>query len=165
MRRDNIQKFFDQIQRGIIYKAAELAGMPKTILGAYRRFAGNLQAHNSINGKLCKAHTRRCGIPQGCPLSMMFVALHMRPWIVKMNMLNREDSNNQTLVKVLADAVILVTTDSKMLDMFATTLNDTHEYLHDTGASVAPSKSFNSTNSKRGKKWLEETTRVHIKEQ
>ena len=51
-----------------------------------------------------------------------------------------------------------------MLERFATALDDTHEYLHDTGAVVAPSKSFNFTNSKRGKKWLEETTWIHINE-
>ena len=71
-----------------------------------------------------------------------------------MTTLNKDDSVNQTLVKILADDVILVTTGGKMLDRFATALNDTHEYLHDTGAVVAPSKSFNFTNSKRGKQWL-----------
>ena len=79
----------------IIYKAAELAGMPQHILGAYTRFAEHLQAHNSINGNIGKAQTRKCGIPRGCPLSMMFVALHMRPWIVKMNLLNKDDPKKQ----------------------------------------------------------------------
>lgn len=68
------------------------------------------------------------------------------------------------MVKILADDVIRVTIGSKMLERFATALDDTHEFLHDTGAIVAPSKSLNFTNSKRGKKWLEETTCVHIKE-
>lgn len=95
---------------------------------------------------------------------MIFVALHMRPWIVKMNLLNKDDPENQTLAKILADDVILVTSGSKMLERFATALDDTHEFLNDTGAIVAPSNSFSFTNSKRGKKWLEETTWVHIKE-
>ena len=88
---------------------------------------------------------------------MMFVALHMRPWIIKLNLLNKYDLEHQTLVQIPADDVILVTTGSKMLDRFATALNDTHKFLHDTGAVVAPSKSFKFTNSKRGKQWLEET--------
>ena len=90
----DIQKFFDQIQRDIIYKAAELGGMPRNILKAYASFAENLQAHNSINGCIGKAHTRRCGIAQGCPLSMMFVALHVGPWVVEMNKLNKKDDTN-----------------------------------------------------------------------
>ena len=77
----DIQKFFDQIQRTILYKAAELAGMPKQVLRAYSKFAEGLKAHNSIDGCIGIARTRKCSIPQGCPLSMMFVGLHMRPWL------------------------------------------------------------------------------------
>ena len=77
----DIQKFFDQIQRGIVYQAAEVGGMPKHILRAYSSMVEQLQAHNAIAGCIGKAHTRSCGVPQGCPLSMMFVALHTRPWL------------------------------------------------------------------------------------
>ena len=60
----DIQKFFDQIQRGIVYRAVEEGGMPKHILNAYVNLVQNLQAHNSIAGCIGKGHTRIYGIPQ-----------------------------------------------------------------------------------------------------
>jgi hypothetical protein len=59
--------------------------MPKHILRAYTSMVVQLEAHNSIDGCVGNANTRSCGIPQGCPLSMMFVALHMRPWLINMD--------------------------------------------------------------------------------
>ena len=104
----DIQKFSDQIQRGIIYKSAELGGMPMHILGAYERMVENL-----------KAHTRSCAIPQGCPLSMMFVALHMRPWLIKMDELN-------VTANILADDVILVAKGAEMLKTLPKALDIIH---------------------------------------
>ena len=42
----------------------------------------NLEVHNSLAGALGKAHKHPAGIPQGCPLSMMFLAIVMRVAIV-----------------------------------------------------------------------------------
>ena len=96
----DMQKFFDQIQRDILYRTAKIGGMPRHILRAYASMAESLQAHNSIDGCIGRPHTRRCGIPQGCPLSMMFVALHMRPWLKQMEQL-------EITAKILADDVIV----------------------------------------------------------
>lgn len=150
-----IQKFFDQIQRGIVYKAAEEGGMPKHILNAYTSLVENLQAHNAIAGCIGKGHTRICGIPQGCPLSMMFVAFHMRPWLMEMHQRN-------ITAKILADDVILIAKGEHMLRDFPEALEATHRYLHDMGAIVAPTKSLNFTSSKAAKLWLEDTTWIAI---
>ena len=40
--------------------------------------------HNTIHGGIGGPFTRRTGILQGCPLSMMFTALLLRPWALKM---------------------------------------------------------------------------------
>ena len=152
-----IQKFFDQIQRAILYKAAEMAGMPKQVLRAYSKFAGGLKAHNRIDGCIRKAHTRKCGIPQGCPLSMMFVALHMRPWLQQMK--------QDITAKILADDVILVAKGEHMLKTFSHALEKTQTNLHDMGAKVAPTKSFNFSSSKVGRKWLADTTWIEINDQ
>ena len=45
----------------------------------------------SINHHLGQPHQHRCGIPQGCPFSMDFVALLMRPWIMCMRENNEVD--------------------------------------------------------------------------
>ena len=63
---------------------AKRAGLPTKILDAYSRFLENLVVYNSVAWSLGKKLTRRCGIPQGDPLSMMIVAMIMRPWLVRM---------------------------------------------------------------------------------
>ena len=107
--------------------------MPKHILQAYVSMVENLKAHNAIAGCIGEAHTRGCGIPQGCPLSMMFVALHMRPWLIKMH-------SRQITAKILADDVILIVKGEHMLREFPEALGATHNYLHDMGAKVARTK-------------------------
>ena len=74
----DIHKFFDQIQRWLVYEIVETAGMPKTVLTAYRNFLENLSVYNGIGSTIGHRYTRKCGIPQGCPLSMAIVALLMR---------------------------------------------------------------------------------------
>ena len=47
----DIFKFFDQVQRGLLYRSLEEAGMPKIILGAYKTFLEKMKvAHNTIAG-------------------------------------------------------------------------------------------------------------------
>ena len=95
----------------------------------------NLKAHNAIAGCIGKAHTRSCGIPQGCPLSMMLVAYHMRPWLIEMNELNKTNDDTRTITaKILADDVILIAKGEHMLRDFTEALEAAHNYLHDTGA-------------------------------
>ena len=48
----DIMKFVDQIQRELVYRLAEQAGLPKRILLAYRNFLENLKLHNSIDGTI-----------------------------------------------------------------------------------------------------------------
>ena len=91
-------------------------------------------------GGLGTPYTRRCGIPQGCPFSMMFVALLMRPWIIMMRAAN-------VFATLLADDVLIISVGSRMVGRFAKALDRTHEYLTDMGSRVAPSTSFNFSNS------------------
>ena len=74
-------KCFDQIPRELIYMLALHLGLDPKILFAYRRFQENLQMRNAIAGGLGKQFMKPCGIPQRCPLSMMFIALIMLPWL------------------------------------------------------------------------------------
>ena len=96
-----------------------MAGMPMGILMAYRRFIERLIVHNVIAGSIGKGYSRRCGLPQGCPLSMQIVALLMRPWILLMRCMH-------VVPKVLADDVLIVAQGRRMLAMFAHALHATH---------------------------------------
>ena len=95
-------------------------------------------------------YTRRCGIPQGCPFSMMFVALLMRPWIIMMR-------NANVFATLLADDVLIISVGSRMVGRFAKALDRTHEYLMDMGSRVAPSKSYTFSNSTLAREWLHKT--------
>ena len=102
----------------MLYQVAEVAGIPRLILSAYSSMVEKLQAHNCIDGCIGKARTMSCGIPQGCPLSMMSVALHMRHWLIKMDDL-------QVTAKILADDLIRVVKGEDMLDTFPKALEIT----------------------------------------
>ena len=126
----DIMKFFDQIRRRLVYKVAEAAGMPPSILKAYQSYIEGLKVYNGLAGGMGTPYVRRCGIPQGCPFSMMFVALIMRPWIVLMRCILGIQ------VYILADDVLILATGKTMIGNLAEAINKTHEYLHQMGAKI-----------------------------
>lgn len=148
----DIWKLFDQIQRPMVYQLAEMAGMPAHILDAYKRFQEGLLVHNSLAGGIGQPYKRQCSMPQECPLSMMIVALIMRPWLQLMKEMNVD-------LKVLADDVIIIAKATRMIKRLAGMINATHAYLHDLGPKVAPSKCFNFASSTTARKRLAETWR------
>ena len=75
----DIYKCFDQICRPLLHRVMSLSGFPPALLRTYQNFHENLVFHNSLASTLGLPHTRRCGIPQGCPLSMTLIALFLRP--------------------------------------------------------------------------------------
>ena len=80
----DIAKCFDHVSRHLLYRLAAVAGMPTGILDAYKRFQEELVLYNTIARGVGQPYNRRCGIPQGCPLSMMMIALMMRTWVALM---------------------------------------------------------------------------------
>jgi hypothetical protein len=70
----DIAKCFDQMVRPLVYAIAKAAGMPMRVLEPYQRFMEGMSVRNTISDCLGEPYVRRCGIPQGCPLSMMFLA-------------------------------------------------------------------------------------------
>eukprot|EP00973_Karenia_brevis_P025734 3550088-Karenia_brevis.AAC.1 len=72
-------------------------------------FQEHTTVYNSMSGALGSPHQHPCGIPQGCPLSMVFVSLLLRAWLVQMESL-------QALPRTLADDVLLITKGSRALN-------------------------------------------------
>ncbi len=60
---------------------AKEAGTPPGILRAYSGFVQNMEVYYQLAGTLGDGHVDRASIPQGCPFSMVLVALLMRPWV------------------------------------------------------------------------------------
>ena len=128
-------KFFDQLCRPLLYQLAEVAGIPKQILSAYSRFQESLTVHNSLALGLGAPHRRDNGIPQGCPLSMMMIALLMRPWMLLM-------LQHNVTPRTLADDLLATTSGPGHVERLISATEDTHLYLQRMGARVATSKSI-----------------------
>ena len=146
----DIAKCFDQISRHLLYRLAAVAGMPKGILTAYKNFQEDLVVYNTIARGIGKPYSRRCGIPQGDPLSMMMVALMMRPWVSLMLYLGLSPW-------ILADDILLMAFGPDMLASFANGMHATHLYIRAMGAKLAPSKSYNFASTLKARKWLATT--------
>ena len=104
-----------------------VAGMPPMGLRVYKAYIENLLLYNCLAGGVGRPHRRKCGIPQGCPFSMMMVALIMRPWIFLMRAMGGAQ------FFILADDVLIIATGTRMIGMFARALNATHKYLQAMG--------------------------------
>ena len=76
-------KCFDQIVRGLLYFLLLLGVFPINILTAYANYHEAAQLMYVIHGTVGQPHTHPCGIPQGCPLSMLFIAFMLRPWVLE----------------------------------------------------------------------------------
>ena len=76
--------------------------MPEEVLNTYMKLQEGLETYNTIPGGLGEPFTKRCGIPQGDQLSMMFMGLYLKPWTTLM------DSVGAT-PRVLADDMLSIT--------------------------------------------------------
>ena len=82
---------------------------------------------------------------------MMIVAMIMRPWIMLMrNYIN-------VVCYILADDVLITAAGEQMYNSFVSALNETHDYLQQMGARIAPDKSFNFASHPKAREWLERT--------
>eukprot|EP00973_Karenia_brevis_P041155 5693300-Karenia_brevis.AAC.1 len=117
-----------------MYCVLLISGIPHGILLAYVHFQESTMIHNSISGSLGQGHKHHCGVPQGCPLSMLFISLYLRPWMAQMLSLN-------AVPRTLADDLMLITRGSRALHVFQRAFELTMEHLIDLGGRLAPRKS------------------------
>ena len=72
-------KCFDQLIRLIIYAILIIAGLPTRVLIAYVNYHEHVWCYFIIHGCIGAPHRFRCGIPQGCPLSMFLSLCSLGP--------------------------------------------------------------------------------------
>ena len=125
-------------------------GFPPKVLQTYTKFIEALKIHNTIPGGIGTPCTRQCGIPQGCPLSMLMIAILMTPWV-------QMAKANNTSPKVLADDILLLASGEHCTKHFANMLDKTHIYLIDIGANISTPKSFNFASHQSHRTWLTNT--------
>ena len=134
----DVYKCFDQIVRPLVFELAKRAGMPTSILLTYEAFQQNLVVYNQVGNTLGQPHTHRCSIPQGCPFSMMLIALLMRPWILHMRA-------NLLTPRVLADDLFISASRTNHADTATKGMHMSRTFFNDIGAKVADNKCFLST--------------------
>eukprot|EP00969_Alexandrium_andersonii_P293938 12991109-Alexandrium_andersonii.AAC.1 len=57
-------------------------GCPVRVLRAWFAYMMSMSCHNAVGGSVGVPFTRLCAIPQGCPLSMMRVAMLARLFVM-----------------------------------------------------------------------------------
>ena len=97
----DIMKCFDQIVKPLLKTIPIAAGMPSKVVNAYMKFHEQVYIYNQLAGGLDKPYRKRCSIPQGCPFSMMFIALLLYPWVCLCKEMGLK-------LRVLADDLLLV---------------------------------------------------------
>ena len=149
------RQVFDQLRRDVVYQLAAAAGTPLPILTAYQAYNNNIPCLQRAS-RGGAPHKRLCGTPQGCPFSMVMVALIMTPWIILM----RTVIGGQCFI--LAGDVLILATGERMIGSLAEALNQTPNFLKAMGAKVAPTKSYNFASNWRVATSLSDTRWEHI---
>ena len=80
----DMQKYFDQINRDLVYKIMRAAGMPEKILETYKKFQEELEIRSTVGRAIGQKYRSKMGVPQGDPFSMLAAAIVMRPWVAMM---------------------------------------------------------------------------------
>ena len=131
-------KCFDQIVRKLILKLAEKAGMDQKVLKAYGSFIENMDIFYQINGIVGEKHNHLCSIPQGCPFSMLMIALLMGPWAKLIK-------ENNVTPRILADDLMFISSGKGHGTKAVDAMEKSREYFEDMGAKVADKKCFMSS--------------------
>ena len=129
----DIYKCFDQMSREVIVLLARRAGAPEAIISSWYRMLAGLRTYNSLCGTAGVLYGRPASIPQGCPLSMLWLNLALRPLIILTRTAN-------ALPRALADDLTVM---ARGLRHWARVRNATTLsiiYLEDLGARVSRPK-------------------------
>ena len=76
----DVIKSFDTVDRGILVRVLSSLGLPGWFRHAYFEFHSLVRLRFKLAAGLGQPWTRDGGIPQGCPLSMMFIVALYLPW-------------------------------------------------------------------------------------
>ena len=103
--------------------------------------------YNSIAGALGAPHRRKCGIPQGSPLSVIYQSLYLRAWVVQMKSFG-------AMPRTLADNLMLLVTGNQALHIFCYAFTATLDHLTALGGRLSAHKSRLFSTIETHRKWL-----------
>ena len=143
----DVHKCFDQVVRTLVYEIARAAGIPEGVLRAYRGFLENMQVRFQLAGTLGECHKDPTSIPQGCPFSMIMIALLVRPWICLM-------IESDIVPRTLADDLFIVAEGKRHGEKALKAMELSRQFFRDIGAKVAPKKCMMSSTCPETRKHL-----------
>ena len=73
-------KSFHTVDRGVVDAVLSSLGLPEWFRHAYFEYHAHVRSRFKLAAGLGELWTRDGGIPQGCPLSMMFIVALYLPW-------------------------------------------------------------------------------------
>ena len=76
----DVIKSFDTVDRGVLDSVLSSLGLPGWFRHAYFEYHAHVRLRFKLAAGLGEPWTRDGGIPQGCPLSMMFIVALYLPW-------------------------------------------------------------------------------------
>ena len=118
------------MNRPLIYQLAAMAGLPLGILAPYRTYLETSQAHFQFGKCIGLPHRTRTSIPQGCPFSMVMIALLTLPWIHLMQ-------HATALPRVLADDLLFTAIGEDCDAVLAHAFRLTADFMDRAGARLA----------------------------
>ena len=153
----DIFKCFDQVCRPLLYALLERTGCPSQLVDTYRAFVEHVQVYNNLVGSIGQPYARPCGIPQGCPLSMAFIAALMAPWCRFMKALS-------CIPRVLADDVLVYAVGDKHAHLFKRGFEGTFQDVEHLGGRIAVKKCFSFSTCARVRDRLRKHTwnTIHV---
>jgi len=143
----DVYKCFDQINRDLLLKVAQDAGMPVRIIEPYFRYINNLNIRFQVGQRIGPGHRDRCSIPQGCPFSMTMIALLMVPWVNLMHEVGAEP-------RVLADDLLFSIAGAERRGLTVKAMQASRQFFADLGAKVAVNKCFTFASDANTRRFL-----------
>ena len=105
----DVVKSFDTVDRGILDRVLSSLGLPAWFRHAYFEYHSHVRLRFKLAAGLGQPWTRDGGIPQGCPLSMMFIVALYLPWCRHL------DAQYGVSPQLYADNLKCVSRDSDLL--------------------------------------------------
>ena len=127
----DVVKSFDTVDRGILDYILSRLGLPGWFRHAYFEYHAHVRLRFKLSCGLGQPWTRDGGIPQGCPLSMIFIVALYLPWCRHL------ESSGRVKPQLYADSLKCVSSDEYDLLEAA---RFTNRYIRLVGQAPALSK-------------------------
>ena len=143
----DVVKSFDTVGRGILDRVLSSLGLPAWVRHAYFEYHLHVRLRFKVAAGLGQPWTRDGGIPQGCPLSMMFIVALYLPWCRCLA------AHGGVQPQLYADNLKCVSWDP---DLLLNAARFTSGYVRLVGQEPAPSKCVLSSTSREVRKDMKE---------